>query len=162
MGGMGSGFQGTRRAAVEDGLTLSMSDLLRRGALVPGAVTRGGWMWHHGDRKPIAEIGYEGDMRAPDAATIRLSYTANGQSVDDVIDLDWTSPRYGGRRWWFLCPLERQRGRPPRRTSKLHLPPGSRHFGSRRAYGLTYQSCRDSRRFSALWRMIGSLDDPAP
>ena len=49
-----------------------------------------------------------------------------------------TRPNYGGRRWWFLCPLVR------RRAAKLYLPPGGRLFGSREAYGLTYAFCQAS------------------
>jgi hypothetical protein len=155
MGGSGSGFQDARKAAVEDGLTLSISALMGKGALVPGRITAGTWAWHYGDGDAFAKIGYVADMRTPDAAILRLSYSAQGHPVDDVIRLVWTSPRYGGRRWWFLCPVDIRQQRPPRRAAKLYLPPGARHFGSRQAHGLTYQSCRESRHFSGLWRRIG-------
>lgn len=156
MGGFGSGYQGERTAAVEDGLTLSMAELLRTGALVPGAVTSGTWAWSYEGQEPSARIAYVGDMRTPSAATLRLAYTAHGEDVDDVIRLDWTDPQFGGKRWWFLCPLDIKAGRRPRRASKLHLPPGARHFGSRASYGLTYQSRRDSGRHEALWRRLGA------
>jgi hypothetical protein len=47
-----------------------------------------------------------------------------------MLRLVTTRPNYGGRRWWFLCPLA------GRRAMKLHLPPRSRLFESREAYGL--------------------------
>ena len=67
-----------------------------------------------------------------------------------------TQPTYGGRRWWFLCPLARNDGGPPRRLAKLYLPPGGRYFGSRQAYGLTYTSCRESGKFEGLYRRLAA------
>jgi hypothetical protein len=58
--------------------------------------------------------------------------------MDYRVRLMAMQPNYGGRRWWFLCPLARNDGGPPRRVAKLYLPPGGRYFGSRDAYGLTY------------------------
>jgi hypothetical protein len=69
--------------------------------------------------------------------------------ITDRIQLAWTSPTYGGRRWWFLCP------RTGRRTTKLFLPNGGWHFWSRQAYGLGYACQREGRfdrRGSASWR----------
>lgn len=156
MGGSGSGFQGTRKTAVEDGLTLSLSTMMRKGALVPGQLTTGTWCWSRPGQEPYARVGYIADMRSPDAATLQLRYSANGQPVDCVIRLAWTSPPYGGRRWWFICPLDRNEGGGGRRVIKLHLPPGSRYFGSRTAYGLTYQSCRESNANAGLYRLLAT------
>ena len=55
-----------------------------------------------------------------------LMYSANGQSMNYVVRLISTVPRYGGRRWWFLYPLARNDGKPPRRVPNLHLHPGDR------------------------------------
>lgn len=163
MGGSGSGFQGSRKTAVEDGLTLSISNMMAKGALVPGQMTSGTWGWSYPGRAAYASIGYVGDMRVPDAATLRLHYTANGNPVDYVIRLAWTQPSFGGRRWWFLCPLDRSDDRSPRRVTKLHLPPGGRYFGSRTAYSLTYQSCRDSNAHAGLYSLLAKQmnTDPA-
>ena len=64
---------------------------------------------------------------------------ANGEPLDYRIRLVTTIPNYGGRRWWFICPLSRDDGGSPRRVSKLYLPPGERYFGSREGYALTYE-----------------------
>ena len=48
--------------------------------------------------------------------------------MDYRIRLVTTEQTYGGRRWWFLCPLARQDGGPPRRVAKLYLPPGGSYF----------------------------------
>ena len=55
-----------------------------------------------------------------------------------MVRLVSTRPNYGGRRWWFVCPLV------GRRVAKLYLPPGARLFGSGDAYGLTYAFCQAS------------------
>jgi hypothetical protein len=60
--------------------------------------------------------------------------------ITDRVQLAWTTPTYGGRRWWFLCP------KTGRRTAKLYLPNGGWHFWSRQAYGLGYACQREDRR----------------
>jgi len=57
--------------------------------------------------------------------------------VDYKVRLVTTKPNYGGRRWWFICPLVR---RPPRR-SEARSAVRWKVFRSREAYGLTYTSC---------------------
>lgn len=76
--------------------------------------------------------------------------------MDYRIRLDTTKPNYGGLRWWFICPLVRQDGGPPRRVAKLYLPPGGRYFGSREGYGLTYTSCQESGKFRGLYRRLAA------
>ena len=56
------------------------------------------------------------------------------------VELTWTTPTFGGRRWWFLCP------RTAYRTTKLFLPVGGWHFLSRQAYRLGYATQRENRR----------------
>jgi hypothetical protein len=71
--------------------------------------------------------------------------------ITDHIQLTWTTPTYGGRRWWFVCP------RTGRRTTKLFLPLGGWHFWSRQAYRLGYACQRDDR-FSRLQRRAAKLN----
>jgi hypothetical protein len=72
--------------------------------------------------------------------------------VDYKVRLVTTKPNYGGRRWWFICPLVRRDGGPPRRVAKLYLPSGGKYFGSREAYGLTYTSLPGERKDTATIR----------
>lgn len=160
MGGYGSGWRGSKKATVEAGLVLSMTDLVRKGAAVPGSWTRGSWVWRHGYGSPenrvTASIGYEASLMDPEAAWLRLHYTVNGEAVDYRVRLTTTRPHYGGLRWWFLCPLARANGEEARRVGKLYLPPGARYFGSRIAYGLTYRSCQESGQFAGLFRKLAA------
>ena len=157
MGGYGSGWQGTKKTTVDESLVLSVSDLVRKGALATDTRTTGALGWtYRGEDKPHATIGYEADLGDRGAAWLRLFYTASGDPVDYRVRLVTTRPHYGGLRWWFLCPLVRQDGGPPRRVGKLYLPPGGRYFGSRVGYGLTYRSCQESGQFRSLYRLIAA------
>ena len=139
MGGYGSGWQGPKRSTVEDSLVLSVSALRRAGALVPGKRMGGLWGWRYeGEARPHAIVGYEANLTEPDEPWLRLRYDVNGGRVECMVRLVSTRPNYGGRRWWFLCPLV------GRRAAKLYLPPGAKLFGSREAYGLTYAFCQVS------------------
>ena len=80
---------------------------------------------------PHATIRYEADLRDTDNAWLRLHYRANGEAVDYKVQLVTTKPNYGGRRWWFICPIVRRDGGPPRRVAKLYLPSGSTFWESR-------------------------------
>jgi len=163
MGGFGSGFQGTRKCTVEDGLTLSMKALLDKGAFVPGKGTAGTWSWLYPGQEPHASIQYTADLRDPAHAWCELRYAVRGAPVSCFVSLTTTTPRYGGRRWWFLCPRPRKDGGPARRVAKLHLPPGGRYFGSRESYGLTYQSSQENGKDRGLMaRLAADLGtDPA-
>ena len=156
MGGYGSGWQGSKKTTVEDTLCLSISSLVKKKALVAGSWTRGSWQWSYEGSEPHARIGYEANLIDPEAAWLKLTYTASGTPVDYRVRLVTTEPTYGGRRWWFLCPLARQDGGPPRRVAKLYLPPAGRYFGSREAYELTYTSCQDSGKFDGLYRRLAA------
>jgi hypothetical protein len=67
------------------------------------------------------------------------------------VGLTTTRPRFGGLRWWFVCPLV-VNGRPcQRRVGKLYLPPRGRYYGCRHCYDLTYTSCQQhDKRVDAL------------
>ena len=95
-------------------------------------------------------------MRRPGLETLRLTHAADGQSLNYFIWLASTTPHFGGKRWWFVCPIVPRDGQPPRRVAKLHLPRGARYFGSRRAYDLTYTSCRESGQFRRLYNSIAA------
>ena len=135
MGGYGSGFQGIKADIVEDCLVLSIAELRRQNVLVPGSLQRCNWSWLSEPGHP-ATIQIEADLRNEFYATVRLRYVAAGEHINTWIFLTMTKPRFGGRRWWFKCPVTGQR------VGKLYLAPGERRFASRAAYGLSYRSCQ--------------------
>ena len=129
---------------------------MRDRALVPGLWTRSSWQWSYKGSEPHASIGYEASLVDPEAASLRLIYTASGNPMDYRVRLVTMQPTYGGRRWWFLCPLAREDGEPPRRAAKLYLPPNGHYFASREAHGLTYLSCQESGEFRGLFRHLAA------
>jgi hypothetical protein len=137
MGGYGSGFQGIKADIVEDCLVLSIAELRRQNVLVPGSLQRSNWSWSSEPGQP-ATIQIEADLRDEVHATVRLRYVGAGEPIDTWIFLTVTKPRFGGRRWWFKCPVTGQR------VGKLYLAPGERQFASREARGLSYRSCQES------------------
>ena len=153
MGGYGSGWRGARKATVESSLVLSINSLVRKKAIVPGARTSGSLDWtDSGNDKPHASVGYEANLVDLGSAWLRLHYQANNEPVDYRIKLVTTTPRYGGLRWWFICPLDG----PQRRVAKLYLPPGAKHFGGREGHGLTYTSCQESGKERGLFRHLAA------
>jgi hypothetical protein len=85
--------------------------------------------------------------------------------VRQWIDLETTPCNFGGKRWWFRCPLVR--GESPdgtpcgRRCFKLYEPPGADYFGCRECYDLTYESAQTAHEFDALYGAIADeMDAP--
>ncbi|HVS38779.1 MAG TPA: hypothetical protein VMS17_24700 [Gemmataceae bacterium] len=75
------------------------------------------------------------------------------QSADYHVRLATTRPRFGGLRWWFICPLAANAQPCNRRVGKLYLPSQQRYFGCRRCYDLTYASVQQhDKRVDALRR----------
>lgn len=73
-----------------------------------------------------------------------------------------TPCRFGGRRWWAICPAT------GRRAAILYLPNGGRRFLSWAAYRLAYQSQRETvtgrawRTIRKLERRLGSAPSTSP
>ena len=101
----------------------------------------------------------------PEQGYARLQHPsrASGHAghMDYTFGLTWTVPRYGGRRWWFCCPIS------GRRCSVLYLPRGAHRFGSAKAYGLAYDVTR-MEEHDRLWHRMAKIarrlgdDDPDP
>ena len=128
MGGSGSGRSwGFGRSTVEDSLTLDINKLVRDGMIRTGVWCSGNLIWRQvSTGEKTASIAYEANAKDPYGAWFRVHYRVNGELQDYRITMETTQPNYGGRRWWFRCPLTSNR------VAKLHLPPGEILFGSRR------------------------------
>ncbi|HUZ93837.1 MAG TPA: hypothetical protein VMU57_02890 [Edaphobacter sp.] len=79
-------------------------------------------------------------------------------SFRQAIPLAKTRPNFGGRRWWFVCPLTVNGVACGRRVRKLHLPPGAQYFGCRNCHSLTYRKSQEhDRRVDNLLRNPDAL-----
>lgn len=95
-----------------------MRRLCEEGVAIEGHNSQGVWQWTHNGEQ-TSSISYEVDMRDSHAAWIRVYYTnrRTEKHYDYRIDLTYTIPHYGGKRWWFLCPANHCR----RRVAILYL-----------------------------------------
>jgi hypothetical protein len=156
MGGFGSGNWLGRdaKATVEDSLSFAVKAF--RGRLFDGAA--GSFIWYANSPNP-ASIGYTVSQPSPDDwPIITLRYRWNGrEDVEVPIRMQTTPPQFGGRRWWFTCPLARDGVACNRRVAKLYCPSGAQYFGCRTCHDLTYSSCQNSHRSERLYESIAAM-----
>lgn len=137
MGGVGSGRGQQYGKRTTDGmLRLDIGQLQRAGRLWAGDTFS--WKWTWGLVEPSSStisIHVETDR-------VVLSYQ-NQSGLDEKwhpmeypVYLDWTTPHYGGRRPWFLCPASGC----GQRVAVLY---GGRFFACRQCQGLVYKSQRE-------------------
>jgi hypothetical protein len=164
MGGPGSGnhyhwWRGQKKETVEGCKRLDASRWMREGILRAGLRHAGTWCWYSDATltRQTSSLGYEVDA-VSDPPAVRLFYTMkpSGEALDYRILLTVTRPRFGGLRWWFVCPLA-VNGRPcGRRVGKLYL--RGRYFGCRHCHRLTYRSAQEhDKRVDALRRNPAAL-----
>jgi hypothetical protein len=126
---------------VEDCLALSIKELFDRGLIEKGSRHAGSWRYTDLNTFQFeGSIRYEADLRDEENAWLRLRYGADGLMTDHWILLATIGVSYGGRRWYFRCPLN------DIRVTKLYLPPGARRFASREAHELIHRCHCGSKR----------------
>jgi len=143
------------RLTVEDCLALDMWVLKRT------ICQRTDWkvyQWPDASRSVVPEIAYRVVLDAGSRSSLVLRYTVSNNglqsSVEYQIQTTTTPCRFGGRRYWFACPLVRKGVPCLKRARKLFLPPGGRFFGCRRCYNLTHRSAQEhDKRIDALLRL---------
>jgi len=114
-----------QRACLQDGPSLNLNRLARRGFIQPGAATGPtGIAWRNSDEE-IASGIITADLRGPDEGWFRIQI---GQ-LDQGINLVSCPRHFGGRQWYFLCPSTN------RRASVLWKPPGAHYFACRQRWG---------------------------
>ena len=88
------------------------------------------------------------DTRKPGEEVIYFLYTRTKGEHNEVckyvVKLDTTPCNFGGKRYWFRCPLCK------RRCLELFLPLGEKVFACRLCYKLTYLSCLSSNKKDVL------------
>ena len=150
MGGWGSGRRGGRPVK-EDGLTIDLTLMLRKGWMSEGRSGSGQLTWSNASGWS-ASISYSYDLIDPDCASLTLEYRnkRDGEWISrkQHVRLVYTEPRYGGRRWWMGCPV---RGN---RVGKLYLPNGGDIFAGRKAWGIAYRSQRAESRDRPFERLF--------
>jgi hypothetical protein len=114
-----------QRICLQEGLKLDINLLARRGLIAPGSATSPHAIrWVNSDGEMIASGWISADMRGDVEGSLHIQIGQFQQTITLA-----TLPRYyGGRQWFFLCPVTN------RRASVLWLPRGERQFASRKAW----------------------------
>jgi hypothetical protein len=161
MGGYGSGTRWTysKKRTVEDCRTIRIFRLQRDGHLKPGSYAL---TWSHsvtnaktGSLSYTVQNWLEGEPES--CLLLRLFYKLDGdpREITESVKVETTRPNFGGQRFWFVCPLERNGSPCNRRVADLHLIPGGRYFGCRHCLNLTYTSRQThNKRFDEFSRML--------
>ena len=159
MGGKGSGnwYRCSTSLKVDNVRCIDINRMLQEGAIKTNAITSGTWVWKDAETgEQTSSIGYAANTDTP-SPYVRLNYTIidTDESCDYMIKLSATTPHYGGKRYWFICPYT------GKRTTKLYRPYGAHKYGSRQAFNLKYKSqseCRISRMINKKWKLQKRLD----
>ncbi len=138
MGGYGSGryFRYNTKCTVEDCRSVDANDFARWKMFREGqryTSTR----WTLGDR----ETGSCGVITQIGDGLTCCAFLFNNRRVP--VALSWYAPGYGGRRYFFLCPVCH------RRVRTLHFK--GRELACRICHNLTYKSCNESHSFDRLY-----------
>lgn len=129
---MSSGRSRTRnRGDVEQSLRVDIRRLRQLGFIRPGAHMSGVWRWTCCE-EPSGSILISVDLSDPRDGIAKLSFTANGQPRSQRIKIESRPCRFGGQRFYFVCP------RTGRRCEILCGVGG--YFACRQFHRLTYIS----------------------
>ena len=132
MGGYSSGrYRERNRGTVDAAIRLDLRVMRRQGFLVPGGVTSGVQRWARAGEE-TGSVGVTVNLADPDAGFVVVRFSLNGDPRVQEIPLASRAMRYGGQRYYFLCPKH------GRRCEVMPLVGGV--FASRQAQRLTYQS----------------------
>lgn len=159
MGGWNSGRRSARVSSEgTSSVELSINTVMRHW---PPSAGPSSWLrWTVGEGGDLGWVAMRFADDGNDLGRVELAYDIRHVSrptgVQSQTILARARPcRFGGRRWYFVCPRTRLT------CEKVFLPNGAVTFASRRAYRLAYQVERDPpmerahRRLARLYRMLG-------
>lgn len=124
--------------------------------------TRGGVIWSSRDRKNDIDVviktsGNEKETIETSYAELiyTVSFRSSGEKIDmrHKIPLTTTPCNYGGKRYWFICPLIKDGKYCGRRVGVVYNV--SKYFGCRRCANVAYRAQFEGGKFR-----IGSITEP--
>jgi len=165
MGGLGSGnyYRWGSKQTLDDCRFLDINLMVKLGAIREYTHKAGSWLWTYKEkREEVSRIEYECNTLDKDNSYLRLYYKFinTNHSVDYKVRLVRTYPRYGGVRFWFICP---EKGK---RVGKLFLTLNDGRFVSRHVYRIHYASQTKGdvdRAIDKKWKLmekVGGYDFP--
>jgi len=160
----------SKKDCVEDCLVLDSKFLRREGYF--DQPRNGILNWYRNEQKRASiSIKNEWNYQYTEVTGLRLEYTSTNRFTDEktesnyVISLSRDPCRFGGYRFYFICPLTKNGITCRRRTTKLYIASGYTYFGCRMCYNLTYRSVQEhDNRVSKLmknpWVLEQMLNSP--
>jgi hypothetical protein len=149
--------RGRWRVCLQDGLKLDLNLLIRQGAIRPGLSSGPGLIQWTRSGEVTASAAITANLCDPETGWLRIQASGLNQRIILV-----SRPRhFGGRQWYFICPIENKR------ASVLWMPPGAKEFRSRQAWGrkvayrsqfLSVYDRGHSGKAKIKGRLIGDLD----
>jgi hypothetical protein len=135
VGGYGSGVYGSRKrvpkGVVERSRSIDVRPIFGEERITPGEPYIVSWVNERtGEESSTVRILLIGESK------LKISFSINGESIKQLIPIEWTSCNYGGSRAWFNCPSCR------RRVAIVHMPLRKYRFLCRQCHDLTYRSCQ--------------------
>lgn len=147
MGGIGSGtwMRTNKKPTNQNYWRFSMVALKQHGVIDNNVKSSGEWAWWRDGHKRNS-VGYEVDTSGT-MAWIRVQYQnkQTGVAYDYKIYLTSTVPNYGGKRWWFVCPIQGC----GKRVSVLYM---GRIFACRHCCNLAYSTQNETPPFRNLYK----------
>ena len=149
---MRGGWNSTGRIEA-DGLKKIETSFLKKHGYFSGRYQSGTIKWTNGYSGRESSVGIS-VWSTPENPLVRLIYTQTnsetGEKKDFMYDIPLTTTpcRYGGWRWWFICPMSRNGRYCGRRVAVLYL--GNDVFACRHCYNLTYESRNASARYKGF------------
>lgn len=136
MGGYGSGRR-TNRPSTDECVRISLSTLKRLGMLKRYCFNRRERYWSI-DGEVVARLTLITDIECREPfPCLKITGRAFGREIDCMVWLECMPVRFGGERWYALCPLT------SRKCTVLVLPPGKSQFASVRGSSVAYSSQRE-------------------
>jgi len=144
---MSTGGRGVwnRKTRVDEVRSIDILDLQRNGVFHKGSALSWTSSWSR-NGEVVASISYRIESGDNGPIGLRLMYTTTDNETDEKKDYSYLIPivstrcNYGGRRWWFICPLVVNGRACQRRCRIIYMPPSAEYFGCRECYRLTYES----------------------
>jgi hypothetical protein len=139
----------SNRATVERCYRISISKMNKDGVMKSGPGHTWSWKWLDFQGREKGSISYSVLTGLGGELCLQFSYayTASGSTNTEYlkyqVELAAVKCHFGGKRYWFICPLERNGHPCRRRAGKLYIPPGAKYFGCRHCYDLTYRSQKE-------------------
>jgi hypothetical protein len=161
MGSFGSGNWADaclRKASVEICNQISIKLLKENGFLDSNKTGTVEWKNVAGDVVCSVEVESFISVDVDKTSFLVVRHGVLATSMEQKVELVKHPCNYGGSRYYFACPAVADGVYCGNRVTKLFLPSGSKVFGCRDCYDLTYQSCQESHKYDNIFGHINNAD----